>query len=47
MREILINEYGYREDELEYRSGFMGVPITFMQYYNPEQFEIVGKLNAP
>ena len=42
LREILINEYGYREDELEYRSGFMGVPITFMQYYNPEQFEIVG-----
>ena len=22
--------------------GVMGVPITFMQYYNPEQFEIVG-----
>lgn len=22
--------------------GYIGVPITFMQYYNPEQFEIVG-----
>lgn len=22
--------------------GVMGVPITFMQYYNPDQFEIVG-----
>ena len=22
--------------------GIMGVPITFMQYYNPEQFEIIG-----
>ena len=22
--------------------GYMGVPITFMQYYNPDQFEIVG-----
>ena len=22
--------------------GLMGVPITFMQYYNPEQFEIIG-----
>ena len=22
--------------------GYMGVPITFMQYYNPEQFEIAG-----
>jgi len=25
--------------------GVMGVPITFMQKYNPEQFEIVGELN--
>ena len=23
-------------------AGVMGVPITFMQYYNPEQFEIIG-----
>lgn len=22
--------------------GFMGVPVTFMQYYNPNQFEILG-----
>ena len=22
--------------------GFMGVPITFMDKYNPEQFEILG-----
>jgi hypothetical protein len=22
--------------------GLMGVPITYMQYYNPEQFEIVS-----
>lgn len=22
--------------------GMMGVPITFMQYYNPDQFEIIG-----
>lgn len=26
---------------LDYYS-YMGVPITFMQYYNPDQFEIVG-----
>ena len=26
--------------------GVMGVPITFMQYYNPDQFEIVGVLNS-
>lgn len=24
-------------------SGYMGVPITFLQKYNPEQFEIIGK----
>ena len=23
----------------------MGVPITFLQYHNPEQFEIIGELN--
>lgn len=22
--------------------GVMGVPITFLQYYNPSQFEIIG-----
>jgi hypothetical protein len=22
--------------------GIMGVPLTFMDYYNPDQFEIVG-----
>lgn len=26
--------------------GVMGVPITFMDKYNPEQFEIVGSFNA-
>lgn len=26
--------------------GIMGVPITFMQYYNPNQFEIIGKIDA-
>lgn len=26
-------------------SGVMGVPITFMTKYNPEQFEIIGELN--
>lgn len=25
-----------------YYSGVMGVPITFLHKYNPEQFEIVG-----
>lgn len=26
--------------------GIMGVPITFMQYYNPNQFEIVGQTHS-
>ena len=26
-------------------AGVMGVPITFMDKYNPEQFEILGKTN--
>ncbi|MGX9340856.1 adenine-specific methyltransferase EcoRI family protein [Mycoplasma sp. 4044] len=25
--------------------GIMGVPITFLDHYNPEQFEIIGKMN--
>ena len=27
--------------------GVMGVPVTWLGKYNPEQFEIVGNLNAP
>jgi hypothetical protein len=26
--------------------GIMGVPITFMDKYNPDQFEIVGRADA-
>ena len=25
--------------------GIMGVPITFMQYHNPSQFDLVGEFN--
>ncbi len=27
-------------------SGVMGVPITFLDKYNPEQFEIIGLANS-
>ena len=27
-------------------NGIMGVPITFLDKYNPEQFEIVGRADA-
>ena len=26
--------------------GIMGVPVTFLEKYNPEQFEIVGTINS-
>jgi hypothetical protein len=27
-------------------TGLMGVPISFLSKYNPEQFEIIGSFNA-
>lgn len=39
---LLTTEYGYELDEIDYRSGIMGVPITFLDKHNPEQFEILG-----
>ncbi len=39
----MITEYGYTLEELEYCSGVMGVPITFLDKYNPDQFELVGR----
>lgn len=38
----LLQEYGYSPEHLSYRSGIMGVPITFLDKYNPDQFEILG-----
>ena len=39
--DVLIREYGYKESDIHYYSGIMGVPITFLDKYNPEQFEII------
>lgn len=33
---------GVKLNEMHWISGVMGVPITFMDKYNPEQFEIVA-----
>lgn len=33
---------GVPDSEMRWCSGAMGVPITFLDRYNPEQFEIVG-----
>ena len=39
---ILVEKFGYSESELTYCSGVMGVPITFLDKFNPEEFQIVG-----
>lgn len=33
---------GFKESELDYCNGLMGVPITFLDKYNPEEFQIMG-----
>lgn len=33
---------GIAPEEITYYSGIMGVPISFLDKYCPEQFEIVG-----
>ena len=38
----MTEQYGYALHELDYCAGVMGVPITFLDKYNPEQFEVVG-----
>ena len=41
---IIIMEQSRAEHERT--SGVMGVPITFLDKYNPEQFEILGIANS-
>lgn len=41
MREAL-HRMGVPDDVMQWRSGIMGVPITFLDKYNPEQFDIVA-----
>ena len=40
--EILLNEYGFSPNEITYYNGIMGVPITFLDKFSPEQFSIIG-----
>ena len=42
IKNILINDVGVSENQIEYRNGIIGVPISFMDKYCPDQFEIVG-----
>ena len=34
--------YGYVRSEMDVCSGVMGVPISFLDKYNPDQFELLG-----
>ena len=36
-----LRKQGVSDDSMIYRSGVMGVPITFLDKYCPEQFEII------
>ena len=42
LRNYIIMMYGYNENEVQVVSGIMGVPISYLDKYCPEQFEIVG-----
>ena len=42
MINLLSTEYGIPKEKIVYRSGIMGVPITFMTKHNPAQFEVLG-----
>lgn len=36
----------YPDIEIVYHNGVIGVPISFLDKYNPEQFEVVGRADA-
>lgn len=37
-----MEDNGYKENEIEYCNGEIGVPITFLDKYNPNQFQIIA-----
>ena len=37
---------GVPKDQMRWQSGIMGVPVTFLDKYNPDQFEILGGFNG-
>lgn len=38
---VILN-YGYKVEDLDYCNGRIGVPITFLDKYNPNQFKIIA-----
>ncbi len=42
LKNFVMNTFGYTDEEITVESGIMGVPISFLDKYCPEQFEIIG-----
>ncbi len=42
LRLAIVRKFGFATDEVVVVSGIMGLPISFLDKYCPEQFEIVG-----
>ncbi|MCR4564491.1 MAG: adenine-specific methyltransferase EcoRI family protein [Bacteroidales bacterium] len=40
--DYIIESFGFKSEEVLIISGVMGVPISFLDKYCPEQFEILG-----
>lgn len=39
---MICKDLGIPEEDLHWCNGAMGVPITFLDKYSPEQFQIIG-----
>ena len=39
---MILKGLGVPEDQMEWCNGVMGVPITFLDKYSPDQFEILN-----
>ena len=42
LRDFVVSAFGFTAEEVSICSGVMGVPISFLDKYCPEQFEILG-----
>ena len=43
LRLAIIRDFGFSPEDVVVASGIMGVPISFLDKYCPEQFEIIGQ----
>ena len=46
LRIAVIKDFGFAPDEVVVVSGIMGVPVSFLDKYCPEQFQIVMLANG-